>query len=136
MNNIEQPPSFAVRSRQIIHLAVQLLALAFLLIWCFQILAPFFTPIVWAAILAVTLFPLHQKIKRWLKGRSVLAAILITVAFLTIFISLISWLSITTGIELKEQVASIQQGNLKIPPPSENVKNWPLVGRKTFQAWT
>lgn len=131
-----QTDSFTTRSKQIIHLAIQMLALAFLIIWCFQILAPFFTPVIWAAILAVSLFPMHQKLKRLLKGRTVLAAILITACFLIFFISVISWLGFRTGSEIKNKVTSFQKGNLRIPPPYENVKDWPLVGRKAFQIWT
>ena len=136
MNNSEQTNSFTARSRQIIHLSIQMLALGFLIIWCFQILAPFFTPVIWAAILAVALFPMHQKLKKLLKGRGVLAAILITTVFLIFFISVVSWLGFRTGSEIKDKITSFQEGNLKIPPPSEKVKEWPLVGRTAYQAWT
>jgi len=136
MNNSEQINSFTARSRQIIHLSIQMLALGFLIIWCFQILAPFFTPVIWAAILAVALFPMHQKLKKLLKGRGVLAAILITTVFLIFFISVVSWLGFRTGSEIKDKITSFQEGNLKIPPPSEKVKEWPLVGRTAYQAWT
>jgi len=136
MNNLEQSNWFAGRSRQIIHLSVQMLALAFLFIWCSHILAPFITPVIWAAILAIALFPMHQKLKRLLKGKGVLAAILVTAAFLIFFISIVSWLGFRTGSEIKDQVTNLQEGNIKIPPPSENVKEWPLVGKKAYQAWT
>ena len=136
MDSPEQTSPFSVRSRQIIHLSIQMLALAFLIIWCFQILAPFFTPIIWAAILAVAMFPMHQKLKRLLKGKGVLAAILMTAFLLIFFISVISWLGFRTGSEIKEEITSFQEGKLKIPPPSEKVKAWPLVGTKAFQAWT
>jgi predicted PurR-regulated permease PerM len=136
MENPETPNPIAARSRQIIHLAIQMMALAFLIIWCFDILAPFFTPIIWAAILAVALYPLHQRLKKLFKGKGVLAAVVITALFLIIFISIISWLGIRTGTEIKSQVTSFQEGNLKIPLPSEKVKEWPLIGRKAFQVWT
>jgi predicted PurR-regulated permease PerM len=136
MDNAEQTNPFTARSRQIIHLAIQMLALAFLIIWCFQILAPFFTPVIWAAILAVSLFPLHQKLKKLLKGKGVLAAILMTAFFLIFFISVISWLGFRTGTEIKDEITNFQEGKINIPPPSEKVKEWPLVGRKAFQAWT
>jgi predicted PurR-regulated permease PerM len=128
--------SVAARSRQIIHLAIQMLALAFLMIWCFDILAPFFTPIIWAAILAVALFPLHQRLKKLFKGRSVLAAIVMTAFFLIVFISIISWLGIRTGAEIRDEVTSFQEGKLKIPAPSAKVKEWPLIGNKAFLVWT
>ena len=136
MDNPETTNPFSAKSRQIIHLAIQLLALAFLIIWCFQILAPFFTPIIWAAILAVALYPLHQRLKKLLKGKGILAAILMTAFFLIFFISIVSWLGFRTGTEIKAEITSFQDGKLKIPPPNENVKEWPLIGKKAFQAWT
>jgi predicted PurR-regulated permease PerM len=136
MEQAEAIKPFSVKSRQIIHLAIQLLALAFLIKWCYEILAPFFTPIIWAAILAVSLFPLHQKLTRLLKGRSIWAAILVTVLFLGFFISIISWLGFRTGEEIKSEITAFQEGKLKIPVPPESVKGWPLIGRKTFQVWT
>ncbi len=136
MSNPEQTNPFTAKSRQIIHLVIQMLALAFLFLWCFQILAPFFTPVIWAAILAVSLYPMHQKLKSLLRGRSVLAAILMTAFFLIFFISIISWLGFRTGTEIKNEITNFQEGRLKIPPPSEKVKDWPLVGTKVFQAWT
>ena len=136
MENNEPVKSFSVKSKQIIHLAIQLLAVAFLIKWCFEILAPFFTPIIWAAILAVTLYPLHQKLTRLLKGRSIWAAVLITIFFLGFFISIISWLGFRTGEEIKNEITAFQEGHLKIPSPPETVKTWPLIGRKTFQVWT
>jgi predicted PurR-regulated permease PerM len=136
MEKNETTKPFAIRSREIIHLGIQLLALAFLIRWCFQILDPFFTPIIWAAILAVALYPLQQKLKKLLRGRGILAAILITVFFLGVFISLVGWLGIRTGAEIKSEITAFQEGKLKIPPPSEKVKDWPLVGRKVFVVWT
>jgi predicted PurR-regulated permease PerM len=136
MNQPETEKSFNLKSRQIIHVALQLLALAFLLSWCFNILAPFFTPIMWAAILAVTLYPMHQKLKRRLKGNSLLAAILTTSAILILFLVIGSWLGVRTGSEIRTTVSRYQEGKLKIPSPPESVKQWPLVGNKAFQVWT
>lgn len=136
MENPETSKSAAIKSRQIIHITLQLLALAFLLSWCFQILAPFFTPIIWAAILAVTLYPLHQKIKRKLKGKGMLAAILLTSMILILFFLIGSWLGIRTASEIKTTVSNYKEGKLKIPSPPESVKQWPVIGKKAFLIWT
>jgi predicted PurR-regulated permease PerM len=136
MEKIQTTSPFGARSKQIVHLAIQLLAVAFLIKWCFEILAPFFTPIIWAAILAVALYPMHQKFTRLLKGKGILAAVLITIFFLGFFISIISWLGIRTGEEIKNEITAFQEGKLVIPSPPDKVKEWPLIGRKTYQVWT
>ncbi len=136
MEKVETTNPYAARSKQIVHFAIQLLAVAVLIKWCFEILAPFFTPIIWAAILAVALYPLHQKLTRLLKGKRILASILITIFFLGFFISIISWLGIRTGEEIKYEITAFQEGKLVIPSPPDKVKEWPLIGRKTYQVWT
>ncbi len=30
---------------------------------------------------------------------------------------------------------AVKEGNITIPPPSENVKEWPLVGKKAYAFW-
>jgi predicted PurR-regulated permease PerM len=137
--NTEKPEttkSLGKSTKEIIHLVIQLLALAFIMVWCFEILAPFLTPIIWAAILAIALFPLHQRLKKLLGGRNVLAAVLVTIFFLGAFISIVGWLGIRTGSEIKQQITGFQEGKIKIQPPSEKVKDWPLIGRKAYQVWS
>src|SRR5450432_221495 len=136
MNNSETQKPFNVKSKQIIQIALQLLALAFLLSWCFHIVAPFFNPIIWAAILAVSLYPLHQKVKRKLNGKGMLAAVLITSVIFILFLLIGSWLGIRTGAEIKTTIANYQDGKLKIPHPPESVKQWPVIGKKAFLFWT
>jgi predicted PurR-regulated permease PerM len=41
----------------VIHYAIQLLALALLMVWCFRIVEPFITPLVWGSVLAIALYP-------------------------------------------------------------------------------
>lgn len=135
MDNPETIRSSNLNSREIIHICLQLLALALLLIWSFNILAPFLGPLLWSAILAVTLYPLHQRIKRHLKGKGVLAAVLITVTIFGLFIFLASWLGFKTGSEIKSEISNYQEGKIKIPEPPESVKSWPVVGQKAFQIW-
>jgi predicted PurR-regulated permease PerM len=136
MDSNESSRSAGIKSREIIHLTLQLLALALLLFWCFDILAPFFNPIIWAAILAVTLYPFHKRLKRRLKGRGVLAAILITVVIFGLVIFLGSWLGLKTGSEIKTEISNYQEGKIKIPPAPVTVKEWPVIGHKAYEIWS
>ena len=136
MDNPETNKQTSYKSKQIIHIALQLLALAILIGWCFQILAPFFTPIIWAAILAVALYPMHQKLKKRLKGRGILAAVLITLVFFGSFLFIGSWLGIKTGAEIKTEITNYNEGKIKIPLPPVSVKEWPLIGQKVHLVWT
>jgi predicted PurR-regulated permease PerM len=46
------------------------------------------------------------------------------------------WLAIRTAAEIKEVVVSYQAGNITIPPPPANVKQWPVIGNKVDEVWT
>ena len=68
------PASSAAWVRPLL-LAILLTGLALL---CLMILAPFITPIVWAAILAYASWPLYRRLRRLLHGYRTVAALLMT----------------------------------------------------------
>jgi len=121
--------------KQIIHTAIQLTALAILLFFCYNVLSPFINPLLWAGIFAVALYPLHQKFKKILKGRGTLAAVLLTLAILIVFILPGVMIVLRTASEAKGVFTEYKAGNITIPAPGENVKTWPLVGNKVYAAW-
>ncbi len=122
-----------------IHAAIEIfirLALLILLIaWCFQILYPFSRVILWGIILALALAPLYNAINARLKDRPTWTATIIIVIGLLILI-LPSWWLIESAIDgAKELNTRLEAGTLTIPPPEEKVKDWPLIGEKTFNMW-
>lgn len=127
---INEPPS-----NPVIYYSIQLLALALLLVWCFKILQPFITLLVWASVLAITLFPLHKMLTKKLKGRNALAATLITLLMLLVIIGPAVWLLVGTFDELRDLGAAYRSGELTVPPPTENVKEWPVIGSTLYNYW-
>ena len=75
----EQPTGTPVKPAKPVDTFIRLVLLGGLLLWCVMILAPFMTILLWGVILAVTLFPLHGMVSRWLGGRGGWAATLIVV---------------------------------------------------------
>jgi predicted PurR-regulated permease PerM len=124
-----------IQTKRIVHIALQLAVLGLLIVWCMRIIAPFTTVFMWAAILAVTLYPMQQKLKRMLKGRGVLAAIIITAILLILFLLTAILLGLKTSDEIKTGITEYRQGGISIPPPPEKVKNWPLIGKKVDLIW-
>jgi predicted PurR-regulated permease PerM len=93
---------------------------------------PFFMPILWATILAVIFYPFYDFLQRKLKGRKSLASVLITVTIVALMIvPVVYFLSSATSnfLELK---SSFEDGTLKIPPPGQNIKEWPIVGTPLY----
>jgi predicted PurR-regulated permease PerM len=131
----DQPPR-KIRSREVFDIVMQLLVVALLISYSFRILEPFFTPLIWASILAVTLYPLHQRMTRALKGRKNLAASLIVVLGLLVLILPMVWLGSGTVTEVQALATAYRNGQLKLPPPPIYVKDWPMVGDQLYGLWS
>ncbi|UCB55823.1 MAG: AI-2E family transporter [Thiotrichales bacterium] len=119
-----------------IEAAIRLGLLLLLASWCFMIIRPFIEPVMWGVIIAVAIYPLFLKIKSAVGGRNKLAAFLYTVIALALLIT--PAMMISDSIIQTSQVLSdkYEQGQLQIPPPQDNVKEWPLVGEKLYGVWS
>lgn len=126
----------ALPKNPVVHHAIQLLALGLLLIWCFKILEPFITPLVWGSVLAIALYPLHKMLTNKLRGRNAWSATIITVLTLLLIIGPAVWLLLATVDEFKELGHAYREGELAVPPPAEKVKDWPLIGPKVYGYWS
>jgi len=136
MNNPTEGKQTAMPHNPVIHYALQLLALALLMVWCFRILESFVTPLVWGGVLAITLYPLHRMLSNKLKGRPVWSATIITILFIALIIGPAVALLLATVDEFKILATSYKAGELHIPPPAEQVKEWPLIGAQAYDYWT
>ena len=115
---------------------VRISLLALLVLWCFNIVRPFIMPILWGAIMAVAIYPLYVKVHHKLGGREKMTAVLIDLVALAILIVPAILLTDSLIVGTQKLAAEHEAGTLTIPPPSESVKNWPLVGEDLHHAWT
>jgi len=135
MSDLNATPEGPPRN-PVVHYALQLVALALLLIWCFRIVEPFITPFVWGGVLAITVYPIHQGLSKRLKGRSIWSAVVITVMMLLLIIGPAVWLLFATVDEVKELGNAYRADELHIPPPAEKVKAWPIIGSTVYDNWS
>ena len=122
--------------RRAIEAAIRIGLVFLLVLWCFYIVRPFILLILWGAIIAVAVYPLFEKLQAMLGGREKLAATLMTLialAMLVIPTVMLSGSAIENSQTLAEQM---EAGTLSIPPPSDKVESWPLVGEKLHRAWS
>ena len=110
-----------------------LLALAVL---CFQVFSPFLSLMIWALILAVTLYPLHQSVAAKIGGRQGLAATLLVLLGVVVVVVPTAALMSSLGDSLQRLIHDVQNNTLQVPPPRESVAGWPLVGEKVHAFWT
>jgi len=114
---------------------IKLLILLILIVWCFLILMPFVNILLWSLILAMALYPLHTKLSTKMGGKPKLASFLI-VFFALAIIFIPSWFLFDSLLaEMKILKTSFDSNAFSIPPPTEQVKEWPIIGDRVFDFW-
>ncbi len=104
--------------------------------WCLAIMTPFFHIILWGIIIGIALMPVHKSLSKKLGGKPKLASTLIVLIALAIIL-VPSWLFIDSVVHgILTLKADYKAGTLTIPPPSENVKTWPVIGGQLYDAWS
>ncbi len=123
-------------SSDVLDVLIRFAVIVLLVIMCDRILAPFWSILVWALILAVALFPLHQKLARKLGGKDNHAATLLILGIVLILGTptvLLTHAFTSSIFDVRDAVTS---DALHIPAPKETVKDWPIIGPKVFENWT
>jgi predicted PurR-regulated permease PerM len=116
-------------------IAIRIGVLALLVAWCFQILRPFITPVIWGTIIAIAFYPVCKKLRDLLGGRIRIAASIMTVIALLIIIlpSIKMVSSLVDGMTYLND--KIQSGEIKVPPPLDKIESWPVVGELLKSRW-
>jgi predicted PurR-regulated permease PerM len=110
--------------------------LILLVAWCFSIVRPFFIPIAWGVIIAVSAHPGFVKLRQLLGGRSAITATLLVILGLVLLIVPVVMLSGTLIDSAQGLAKGFQEGTLAVPPPPESVRDWPLVGEGLSGFWS
>jgi predicted PurR-regulated permease PerM len=112
--------------------AVLLGGLAFL---CYRVFSPFLTLTVWSIILAVTLYPLHQRLARIVGGKQWLASTILVVLGALAVVVPTALLVNSFADSVRGFVGAVQNNTLAVPAPRAGVETWPLVGKKIYGLW-
>lgn len=128
--------SNASTEKKTIDLFIKLVMVALLITWSVLIVLPFAMPLLWGVILAVTLYPLFKILLKFVKGKKALASVIITIVLLCIL--LVPSIFMITSIvgEIKGFKEAIDSKSLVVPPPNSKVADWPIVGKKLYDAWS
>ncbi len=109
-----------------------ILAMAML---CYRIFSPFLTLMIWAVILAVTLYPLHQFLAHKIGGRQGLAATLLVIVGLALIVAPTAMLMSSLGDSVRQFVYDVRNNSLQIPAPRPGVEEWPIIGEQIHDVW-
>lgn len=103
---------------------------------CYRIFAPFLSLMVWAVILAVTLYPVQQAMAKRMGHRQGLTASLLVLLALVLIVAPTAVLTSSLGDSVHALIVQVDNNTLKIPPPADSVASWPLLGDKLHALWS
>ncbi len=130
------PLNDAINERKVIDIALKLLLVFIMVGWCMMIILPFVTILLWSMILAITLYPLFDRLSRSLGGKKILPAVIISIAMLIILLIPVILLLSSVAEEGKEIAAAYRSDTLRVPLPNPKVAEWPVIGPRLYDAWS
>ena len=138
MNRPWQPDADFERrvSSRLLDVLIRAGLIAVLAALCYVVFAPFLTLMVWALILAVTLYPLHRALARRIGGKQGLAATIVVIAGVLLVIIPTALLMNSFGSSIHDFVSAVQHNTLQIPAPREGIRDWPIVGKRVYDSWS
>lgn len=107
-----------------------------LAVLCYRIFSPFISLMAWALILAVTLYPAHQRLARRMGGKQGIAATVLVLVGIVLIGVPTGVLMVSLGDSVYEFVGSVRSNTLKIPAPSPSIAQWPVVGSRVHDLWS
>jgi predicted PurR-regulated permease PerM len=128
-------PKLSAANDVLLLLAIRIVCLGFIGYWSLILIRPFLTIIVWSIIVAVALYPIFDWLSGKLYGHRGLAAFAITILSLLVMLGPASWLALSLAETVRILIARLGDGTLTLPPPSEAVKAWPLIGEQIYESW-
>lgn len=120
----------------VIQLVVRLALLALLVIWTFIVIRPFIPILAWSAVLAVAFYPVFNWLAKLLGRRPRTAAAILTIVNLGIIIGPATWLGVSAVDGVRQLAGELSAGDLVIPSPPEQIKEWRLVGPQLYELWS
>lgn len=115
---------------------LQILAVFTLLYWCFLIVSPFVSIVVWAIIISVAVYPAHIALTAKVGGRKKTSATIIVLIGLAIIIVPTWYLADSTIGGLQHVAAELEDGTARVPPPNDSVAEWPVIGEQVHEIWS
>ena len=103
---------------------------------CYAIFSPFISLMAWALILAVALYPAHQKLVHVTRGKQGLAATLLVLGGVILIVVPTTVLMGALGDSVHDFIGHVRDNTLKVPAPAPSVAEWPVVGPKVYGLWS
>ena len=120
-------------SRDPIETAIRIGLIAALLWACLRIVAPFGTVLLWSALLAVLLYPLHARLRRRVGNRW--SATIIGLVGVGLLLMPLIFAANAIADSAYELAQGLQAKTLSVGPPPTNLVKLPIIGAKLSEVW-
>ncbi|MGB5847677.1 MAG: AI-2E family transporter [Ignavibacteriaceae bacterium] len=135
METIEKQVKDEAYHTRAIATALRIGFVGLLIIMSWLILKPFVMLVMWGIIIAVGIYPIFKRFAAILGNREKLASTLITLFALAVLIVPSFYLMESTVEGVKNIAAELEEGTFQVPPPSESVAEWPVIGKPVYETW-
>ena len=133
-SSMNSPAEKDYRARAL-EIAIHLAVIAIVLLGAFWMFSPFVMVVLWAIVLAVTFYPLFGTIRTVVGGRRKLAGsifIVLSLAVILVPVGLLTSSLLEAAMAARKQA---EAGTLVIPPPTDQVREWPVIGQRVYEIW-
>ncbi len=134
-----QPDNTLIRkalSKELMEILIRFSLIIFLVVMSVKIFSPFLALMLWAVILAVTLYPLHQRVAKRLGGKQGRAATVVVVSGLLLIGVPTAMLGGSTADFIHETHTAFENNTITIKQPPPSVAEWPVIGNKLHGLWS
>ena len=135
MKTIEEKTDHRLFTKKTIEASIRIAVLALLLGWCFIIIQPFIIVLAWAIIIAVAVYPFYAFLVKKTGDRKKLSATIVTIVFLAVIITPSVFLTKSLVNNISQAKEYFKDGQVVIPPPKEEIKEWPVIGKPFYNTW-
>ncbi|MEM8569478.1 MAG: AI-2E family transporter [Pseudomonadota bacterium] len=115
---------------------IRLSLIALLVIVCSWAFSPFLPIMLWALVLAVSLYPLQRLLESKLGGASGRAATLIVVSGLLLIGIPTAMMGSSFAGQIFSSFEAFSAGTVIVPEPAPDVADWPIIGERLSAAWS
>ena len=119
-------------ARELTDVLIRIGLLAALVVLCLRTFAPFVNLLMWALILAVTLYPVHLWLARRMGGKPGSAAIAVVLIGLLLIGAPTVMLGSSFASQVHESFSALQNGEIHVPTPNAAVAEWPVIGERLY----
>lgn len=116
-------------------ITVRLALIAGLVAWCFRIVEPFLSTIIWSIIIAVAIFPGFNWLQQRIPGHRKLTTVLFISSIMLLIMTPVVLLSGTLVEAARTYAMELQSGQIEIPAPPAQIRSWPVIGESIFDGW-